>query len=341
MSDKYGSQRALIIGFFSTVGDTESLAVVKEWLDEEGMPYDVAAYSRRVATVLPSAQAVGDVNPEIYSHLVVVCGPCWPAVFAQQGVDLTRFRHCIRIGVNLTMIEGVAAWNPFDLLLERDSDRTIRPDLTFQRDVKIVPVVGTCVIGKQAEYGSRQRHGDVQAWIRRLLLETGAAEISVDTRWPREANESNLDGPEQIASVLSRLDLVMTNRLHGMVFSLKAGVPALVIDGIEGGGKVLAQAERIGWPAAVRADLTSAQELCELFEWCLTPEAKILARERAACAREEGAEMKAAFKQGLVEHVEPKPLPVFTPRPSRRQADRSMMRKITMTLRKTIRRFAL
>jgi hypothetical protein len=340
MSETTNTKRALVVGFFSTIGDTEALAVAEEWLREEMVAYDVAAYSKRVAAALPRAMPVAEVNPEIYTHLVVVCGPCWPAVFARQGLDLMRFEHCIRIGVNLTMIDKLAIWNPFDVLLERDSDRASRPDLTFLRTVKHVPVVGTCLIAKQGEYLNRQRHEEVQDWIRRLLIETGAAEICVDTRWPREANASNLDGPEQIVSTLGRLDLLMTNRLHGMVFALKAGIPALVIDGIEGGGKVLAQARRIRWPAVVQVDQISAVELHQWFDWCLTREARTMARERAAWAREEAAEIEVAFKKGLVEHLEPRPLPAFTPRPANYQDNRGVIHRIRETLRNIVERFA-
>lgn len=50
-----------------------------------------------------------------------------------------------------------------------------------------------------------------------------------------------------------RMDAVVTTRLHGMVFALK-NVPALAVDPIRGGAKILRQAEAIGWPVVFVAD---------------------------------------------------------------------------------------
>lgn len=37
--------------------------------------------------------------------------------------------------------------------------------------------------------------------------------------------------------------------MHGLALALKAGVPALGVDPVAGGGKVSRQAEALGWPA--------------------------------------------------------------------------------------------
>ena len=47
---------------------------------------------------------------------------------------------------------------------------------------------------------------------------------------------------EAFMSQLARLDIVVTTRLHSLALALSAGVPALAVDPVPGGGKVTAQA---------------------------------------------------------------------------------------------------
>jgi hypothetical protein len=65
--------------------------------------------------------------------------------------------------------------------------------------------------------------------------------------------------------------------MHGLVLALKAGVPAVGVDPVAGGGKVSRQAEALGWPGVARVGETSPQELARLLEWCLATEARTMA----------------------------------------------------------------
>ena len=76
--------------------------------------------------------------------------------------------------------------------------------------------------------------------------------------------------PAQLESVLSRLDLVVTDRLHGMVLALRAGVPALAVDPVEGGAKVTAQARACGWPALVPPSGSTRPCWISGGNWCAT-----------------------------------------------------------------------
>ena len=79
------------------------------------------------------------------------------------------------------------------------------------------------------------------------------------------------------------MDVVITTRLHGTVFALKNGVPAVVIDPIAGGAKVRQHAETIGWPIVFTADRLKDEDLQKAYDYCLTAEAREKARE--CCAR--------------------------------------------------------
>ncbi len=138
------------------------------------------------------------------------------------------------------MVEPLEVWNPFDPLFERDSDQSTRPDLTFLAETPSVPVVGRCLVKNQTSYEGRQRHGEAAALFDRLISESNFAAVDIDTRWYREKN--SLKTPAHVFSLMKRLDLLLTNRLHGMVYALKASLPVVAIDAIEGGAKVVAQA---------------------------------------------------------------------------------------------------
>ncbi len=277
--------RALILGHFSTIGDVDSLAYVTEILREEGVAYDVLPFIEKLSLHLDHAVSRADLEPSAYTHLIVVCGPFWPDLLERRGIALDRFAHCTRIGVNLTMIEPIEAWNPFHLLLERDSDRNVRPDLTFLQHSSRVPVAGLCTIAKQREYGDRQRHAEAVELLRQLLHDRKVAGIEVDTRWPAYRNQGGLGSAAEVTSVIARTDVLLTNRLHGMVYALKSGVPVLAIDPVAGGDKIMAQARVLGWPAASTVDAASRQWLEHMFDWCLSAEGRQAAKAIAEVGR--------------------------------------------------------
>lgn len=273
-NQRIAPSRALVMGFFSTVGDIACLRNVQQWLSEARLPYDVAPYSEKVRTALSGSVNPRTIDPTAYSHLIVVCGPCWPQFFRREKINLDRFEQCIRIGVNLTMIEPLESWNPFDIIQERDSRAFSRPDLAFLGSPTLVPVVGRCLIDSQKEYGNRQRHSLAIRVVNELIVRRDFAVIDIDTRWQHPARSGAMKTPASVLSVLKRVDLLLTNRLHGLVFAIKASVPVIVIDPIAGGGKVAAQARVIGWPKCVLAEQVTADWMEEAVDWCGSAEAK-------------------------------------------------------------------
>ena len=108
---------------------------VCQWLGRAGHAYDVA-----LASPFPGGVDWHSVDPKSYSHVVFVCGPFgngWPI-----PEFLARFAGCRLVGINLSMIEPLEVWNPFDLLFERDSSASSRPDISFLSAQGRVPVVG-------------------------------------------------------------------------------------------------------------------------------------------------------------------------------------------------------
>ncbi len=239
-------KRALIAGFFSTIGDVESLEVVQDWLEVEGVAYDVGAYSRKVRKAFGFVDP-RRVDPSRYTHLIIVCGPFHQGFYRRIGFDIYRFSRCVRIGINLEIYDSPADL-PFDVLIERSSRDFGRPDLSFLKNVPPRPVVGILLAPVQREYGKRQRHRVTNAAISEALRDLDVAVIELDTRVPESRNKAGLRTASEFESVCARLDCIVTTRLHGLVLGIKNGVPVVAVDPIAGGAKIAHQAELLGWP---------------------------------------------------------------------------------------------
>lgn len=266
--------RALVTGWFGiqdgeiTAGDALCARTVRDWLREADVPHDVAMADGFRSD---GGLALEDVDPSTYTHVLFVCGPT-----ASERVDalLAPFAHCRRIAVGTSQSAG--ADGRFDAVLARDGDGPPRADLSLAAPDGRVPVVAVVLAHEQPEYGGAGAHATAHALVRRLLGSADVAPLPVDTRLdPHDDLACATAG--QLQSVLAHADAVVTTRLHGLVLALRAGVPALALDPVVGGAKVIAQADALGWPAARVVDATDDAELGVLLRWCLGEEARALA----------------------------------------------------------------
>lgn len=320
--------RTLVAGWFSfeglgaTAGDLLARDVVAAWLDEAGEVYDIAN-----AAPFEGGVDWRRVDPDSYGRLVFVCGPFYvrrrllrrlslwmvsalnraQPVLRRLGLDphrriglellVSRFGHARLIGVDVSVLGGAAgAEQPFDRLWARDGAGQSRPDLVFLAPGDRVPVVGLVFVERQGEYGSEGRHDRAETALRNLAEGVGAACVSIDTRLDVP---NPLRSPVQIESAIARMDVVLTTRLHGMVLALKNGVPAIVVDPIAGGAKVLAQARVLGWPFVFTAEEAGGAALRKAFEQCLGAEARAQAEASAERARGLLEEVRLGFLDEL------------------------------------------
>lgn len=276
------SPRALVAGWFSfehmgaTAGDLMTRDTVCRNLREIGIAFDVA-----VAPPFTDGCDWRTLDPSLFTHFIFVCGP----IGNGPPVDemLARFQHCRRVGLNLSMLHRVQEWNPFDLLLERDSDAAVRPDLVFASPPPRVPVAGLLLVHPQKEYGKRGRHDAVHAAIHDLIARHELAVVPIDTRLDR--NTTGLRTAGEIESLIARMDLVLTTRLHGTVLALKNGVPALAVDPIAGGAKISMQCRALEWPICLGSDQIAPGQLDAALAFCLSPEGRAAAARSAAIGR--------------------------------------------------------
>ncbi len=278
------ANRSLVAGWFSfpdmgaTAGDLMARDLVVSWLRDAGREVSVA-----VAPPFVDGIDWRTVNPARFGELVLVCGPCGNGPPLTDLLD--RFAGSRLVGVNLSMLQPLDEWNPFNVLIERDSDRGSNPDITFGAPLRPVPVVGLVLVHPQSEYRNRGRHGSVHQRLTDVLAERDVAVVPIDTRL--DQNDTGLRSASQVATLISRTDVVVTTRLHGVALALRQAIPALVVDPMAGGAKVITQARALGWPAAYVAEQIDTVDLDAAFSWCLSEEARSLARRISVSAAEQ------------------------------------------------------
>lgn len=280
--------KVLLAGWFSfdnmgaTAGDIIARDIIGQWLTEANIEYHVAD-----CAAFPYVNGIHwqKANPDEFTDLLFVCGPFgngWPVTEM-----LAHFSNCRLTGINLSLMEALSVWNPFTLLLERDSSRKTNPDITFWGAPPTVPVVGVILAHKQKEYGARSLHDEANKKIEELLNTIEAARVSIDTSLLD--NTGGLRTAGEVEAMIAKMDLVITTRLHGTVLSIKNGVPVIPIDPIKGGAKISLQVKELNWPVSFNADSLDMASLSAAFQYCLSEQARLKALD---CAELAGKKIK-------------------------------------------------
>ena len=179
-------------------------------------------------------------------------------------------------------MESLDAWNPFSFLIERDSSRMNNPDITLYAAPPAIPVVGIILSHKQKEYGKKALHETANAAIDQLLTGVEVTRVPIDTALLD--NKGGLRTSGEVESLIAKMDLVITTRLHGAVLAIKNGIPVIAIDPISGGAKITSQVQALHWPVLLNAESLDEIRLLEAFNYCLTRGARIRAMECASVA---------------------------------------------------------
>lgn len=290
--------RVLVMGYFSTFGDLEVLTQVSAWLSEVGATYDIAPYDPVIRLALSNCVDPTKVDPSSYTHVCIVCGPFYPEFFIERRIDLDAFAHCVRIGVNLSILSPNGG-EALDCVIGRDGMTFDRPDLTFRRPLSSGALIGLCLARPQDEYGNKSQLRLANERLRALAERAGSATVHIDTEFPVSRNAFGLRSLQQFDSLVSRLDAILTTRLHGLVLPLQLGVPVVALDSVRGGGKVAHQAKVIGWPHAFQVECASDADLEAALAFCLTSDGKAAARRSSAYATHLLDNTRKEFQQAL------------------------------------------
>jgi hypothetical protein len=276
--------RVLVAGWPSfvageaTAGDVLAMEAVAAELGAAGLQYEMAWSP----VFRPGERTLGDADPARYTHLVFACGP-----LSGRGIEALhrRFAACRRVAIGVSVIDPAdPAAAGFHVILARDSPGAPPTgDLAAAQRPSLMPVAWVIRVGEQREYSSRGRHETVTQSLASWLPGCGCALLPLETRL--DSRDARLcRTPAELESILCRLDLVITMRMHGLVLALKHGVPALAVDPVAGGAKVTAQARAWRWPAVVTpgpGGTVDAAAMDRWRDWCLSETGR-LAAQRAA-----------------------------------------------------------
>jgi hypothetical protein len=274
-------------GMGATAGDVIACEVVCDWLREAGRTVDVAGGT----TAVPGDVRLDEVDASNYDQLVFVCGPLGNGPPITELLE--RFSHCHLLAVDVSMLDPLAEWNPFDLLIERDSSEAANPDLVFAGPAPLEALVGLALVHPQSEYRDRGRHGIANAAAEALLDGAQVARFDIDTRL--DVGTNPLRSAAAIESAIARLDAMVTTRLHGAVLALKNGVGVVAIDPIAGGAKVSSQMRRLGWPCCFHVEELDPDALRRALDFALSDEGRSLAADVASRARKSIDELARQF----------------------------------------------
>lgn len=295
--------RVLLTGWFTflhgeaTAGDVLALESVRFALERAGIDYEIAWSP----VFRPDGLRLEDAAPERYTHLVFVCGP----VHGEQVTALhVRYASARRLAVGVTVIDrGDPAYSGFDCVLARDGDLGPPVEdlaaLAPRAASPCVPVTGIALATGQGEYGERRRHEVVTGHLTQWIGAKSCAPVTLETRL--DSRDWRLcSTAEAFGTLLSRLDVVVTTRLHGLVLALSAGIPVLAVDPVDGGGKVTAQARAWQWPAIVAASHASDRKRLDAhWDWCLAA----AGRDAAAAAARAGRERAEMMLTDLIADI--------------------------------------
>jgi hypothetical protein len=199
------------------------------------------------------------------------------------------------------VVDDPGVYRRFAAVVTRDGLGDPQPDLAFAAALGHIPIVGVVRVHAQFEYGERGRHADVDRLIAEHLASRPLVALPIDTQL--DANLGGLRDASEVAALIAKMDAVVTTRLHGLVFALRAGVPAAAVDPVAGGAKVAAQARAVGWPHVVTADALDDDALLRLVDDCLEPAARSLA---LACAERARTGLENGVRPQFAASLEPR-----------------------------------
>jgi hypothetical protein len=251
-------KRTLIIGAFSffdkcaTFGDIQAMEVLVSWLVENKMEFDVLDNVSDETKIM----TLDRVDPYKYDTIIYVCGP-----FGKNGY-LKKFSHCFKIGLDISIQNDESSYidknECLDFIISRESPNENNPELAFKAKSDKVLVIGVALVHPQGEK-NESAHEEVEKAIKKYFNKSKHASIILDTMInvsiagnDIRRNKANIATISQLEALIRKCDVVISSRLHGLVYALKNNVPVVAIDPIVGGRKITAQSKEINWPVIIQ-----------------------------------------------------------------------------------------
>jgi hypothetical protein len=268
-------QRRILVAWYGsfaghgTVGDLRSLECAVTHLVGRG---HTVFHATAADYEIPGATKVSwrDTRTDEFDAVVFVCGPILKS-HPDTSAFFEHFRSSPLIGVGVSLFDAHHAQhsNPFDIVLarqgndERFGDLAVAaPSAPRSPSALHEQTVGLVLRGPQSEYGQ-----ELCMWRETEALATRIASTAFSGGSGRVITiENHLArsglSPDQIEDQYRECNLIVTSRFHGAVTALRAGVPFIAIDQIQGGAKVYDLLANLGWPHVYRIDDINEQAAC-------------------------------------------------------------------------------
>ena len=235
----------------ATIGDLHAVSNVSRALAKANWEHGVLTAAELSSSGHKSIRYLSDVKSGI-KRLVFVCGPLVDS--PELSYCLARHKSARKIAVGVSILPNhLHMAGRFDAILPRDGAPGAIFDLAlatrgFELPAELQqhpsPLAAVCLRGRQTEYGPGRldQAARAQEIVETALLRTGIRSINIDTRLRPDNTAAQIE--EKFRSV----DLVLTTRMHGALYSLASGKPVVAIDQIPGGAKVTEVLRKLQWP---------------------------------------------------------------------------------------------
>lgn len=249
-----------------TIGDLQCARNIHAWLMDRGVKslFLYESWPRHHPDTVDPRWA----RPSDFSAFVYSCGPL-------IGVEniFRKFSTIPRIAVNVSEVPLGNSALFFDCIVWRDSRNRNTFDVAIDPRFALPPIneerrigVHVCLVGAQNEYGIGATPKDAfQELVLKTISRLGIATPHfIDTRIAHIT-----DALADAEAPFGKAALVITNRLHGSLYSLRNGTPFIAIDQVRHGAKVKRiVADELGWPCTHLLETCSYDILARSIERC-------------------------------------------------------------------------
>lgn len=241
-------KKILLCGYFSlpykvcTAGDLLVAQKCIQLFKDLDLSYDVLVEDP--IKDLDNTVFLDDICVEDYLVLVFVCGPLVSTNILKNF--LQKFNMLKKIALNVSLLDNhLEILQYFNVIIPRDSWNETNIDLAINTECKKTKLVGVILVGEQKEY-KQTCHSKVEKIVDEVLKSRDFMSFYIDTKLPY--NEYDLKNLKEVETIISKMDLIITTRLHGSIIALKYKIPFIAIDPVVGGAKITKQLNIINWP---------------------------------------------------------------------------------------------
>lgn len=250
-----------IVPWGATLGDLRAVEHLSAALQKQGVSHSIISHPDYG---FPGHVPVSDLSTirRTIETMVFVCGPIVSS--GKLKMFFLEHRRARKFAAGVSVLDNHASMaGKFDRIIARDGMLPSYFDLAItettaplDRAPNRPPRIGLCLRGKQRDYGQGAARFELaEQLLRKTAEDLGGTVVEIDTVI-RSGNTA-----DQIEEQIRSIDLMLTTRLHGSLFSLAFGKPVIAVDQVNGTAKVKRVLDRLDWPFVFSTDSVTQEEI--------------------------------------------------------------------------------